>query len=315
MTHYKTLGVSKDATEEQIKKAFKKLALKHHPDRGGDSEKFKEIQKAYETLTKEREEYDESLNPSFGSFMDRLFTPRRRTQKTSDVRFELRISLEDAFMGNTKKLKITRKILCESCDATGTKDGSQLKCIQCHGTGRVKYIRQMGMMQILQEHGCPACDERGYVIADHNMCQTCSGSAVVDKEQLLEVKIPKGSSTREAVLFSHMADEKPEHITGDLIVVFIVKTHPIFTRDKNDLRYRKELSLYEALKGYSFNIQQLDGSVITIKHNGLTQPNTTSTIANKGMTIKNSTERGKLHITFQVKLPELPDSILEQLRD
>ncbi len=320
MTHYDTLGVKKDATEQEIKKAFKKLALKHHPDRGGDKEKFQEIQKAYDILSDsvQKEEYDDSLNGRKPNFMDMFFNRRQQSQqhRGHDVKFELWVDLESVFVGAMKKIKITRKVICSTCDGIGTPlQENKTTCSQCDGTGHVSLLRHMGIMQIIQQQPCHNCQQRGYIILPEHRCSTCSGAGTKPQTEQVDVPLRKGCRDGEIIVFQGMADETPDTIPGDLLVYIKVKRHEMYERSDGDLYISKELNLYEALNGYDFVIKQLDGTNLRIQHTGTTQPETTTPIDGKGMPIINSQTRGKLWIRFKVKLPEeVPEHILHELK-
>lgn len=323
MTHYDTLEIKKDASEVEIRKAFKKLALKHHPDRGGDTEKFQEIQKAYDTLIDpvKRDEYNDSLNGGggrgIGSLFDMFFQQRQRhhVQKSPDVNFELSIDLEHSFTGATKKIKITRRIICSQCDGQGTPlEENKTKCPSCDGTGQISHLRHMGMMQIVQNQPCHHCQQKGYIIKPEHNCKSCNGSCTTNNTQELEIPLRKGCRDGEIIIFEGMADELPNTIPGDLLIHIRIKRHRVFTRKDNDLYIIKELTLYEALKGYEFIIKQLDGTNLRIQHSGTTQPETISSIDGKGMPLIDSPNRGKLLIHFKVKLPEnIPENIIDML--
>lgn len=323
MTHYDTLNIDKDATEADIKRAYKKLALKHHPDRGGDKEKFQEIQKAYDILVDHnaREDYNNEISGNKHSIFDMLFNQhsglhRRQQPKGSDVNFELSIDLEQAFTGVVKKIKITRKVLCSKCDGNGTPlEENKRVCQDCDGTGAVSHLRHMGIMQMVQRHPCQKCSQRGYIIPKEHLCTSCSGCGTTPQSQQIDIPVKRACRNGQIIVFEGMADEQPGTIPGDLLVHIKIRPHHIYTRKGDDLYMTKELKLHEALGGYEFVLKQLDGSNIRIQHTGTTQPETTTPIDNKGMPILNSTNRGKLWIKIKVVIPEnISDDIIKSLK-
>ncbi|PON85568.1 Terminal organelle assembly protein [Trema orientale] len=240
--YYEVLGVSKNATPEELKKAYKKAAIKNHPDKGGDPEKFKELAQAYEVLNdpEKREIYDQygedglkdgtgvggsSHNPFdiFESFFGRGgggafgggFGSRGRRQQGEDVVHTLKVSLEDLYNGAAKKLSLSRNVLCSKCKGKGSKSGTAGKCYGCHGTGMRVTTRQIGLGMIQQmQHVCPDC---------------------------------RGS--------------------GDIVFVLQLKEHPKFKRKYDDLYIEHSLSLSEALCGFQFALNHLDGRQLLIKSN------------------------------------------------
>ncbi len=319
-THYDTLNISKDASKREIKASFKKLAMIHHPDKGGSKEKFQEIQNAYNILINDntKAEYDDSLegnNNLFDLFFKR--NHHHQQQKGQDIRYELSLNLEDSYVGTIKKIKITRKIICCNCEGNGTPlPEHKITCTKCKGTGNISNLIHMGMMQMLQQQPCHFCKQKGFTISHENLCNKCSGTGTTNETKILEIPLRKGCNDGEIIVFQGMADEEVNIIPGDLLIHINIKEHKTYIRKNNDLYIKKELSLYDAIKGYDFIIKQLDGNNLRLKHSGITQPNTTTEVNNKGMPIVNSKEYGKLYITFSVKLPQnIPNNIIEMLKN
>ena len=255
---YEVLGIQKSASATEIKKAFRKLALKKHPDKGGDPEEFKKIQAAYEVLGDEekREKYDkyglEGLEagdmPEGGmDVFDLFFGGGRRRRgggggkrKAEDTVYPLKVSLEDLYNGKTAKLAITRSVM----------KGEPKKCTTCKGQGVVVQMRQIGpgMVQQLQTR-CPDCPpgSGGYRV---NMKK---------ERQVLEVNVDKGASHNTKLRFSGMGNESPNAEPGDVVFVLQQKEHASFKRKGADLLIQKDISLSEALCGFKFVVRQLDG--------------------------------------------------------
>merc|ERR1711988_1149747 len=220
---YKLLGVDKNADENAIKKAYKKLALKHHPDKGGDPEKFKEISMAAEVLTdpEKKQIYDkygkEGLEEGGGGRRG-----PRGPQKGDDITHSLKVSLDDLYNGKTVKLAINRDKMCSDCNGKGGKDGAEKTCPDCNGRGAKVQLRQIGpgMVQQIQS-ACTLCKGTGKTISEKDKCKTCKGKKVNKDRKILEVNVEKGMKNGQKVKFSGEADEAPDTIPGD--VVFVVQ--------------------------------------------------------------------------------------------
>merc|ERR1719335_204067 len=260
---YKLLEVDKGASDPEIKKAYRKLAVKHHPDKGGDPEKFKEITKAYEALSdpEKRAKYDkygeEGLDgdggggdPSdifeslFGGGGRRGGGPKRR-QKTKDVVQPLKVTLEQMYNGATKKMAITR-------DVIDKKKGVQ-SCRQCDGRGVQVQVVRMGPMIQQMQSACDACGGQGKTFSTKK------------EREVLEVMIQKGSPDNHKVQFREMADEHPDKDTGDVLFVLKEQPHEVFKRKGADLYLERNISLVEALCGFEMEVTHLDGRKLIIK--------------------------------------------------
>jgi len=262
---YELLEVDKNATEPEIKKAYRKLAVKHHPDKGGDPEKFKEITRAYEVLSDadKRSKYDrfgeEGLEDGGGpgdpsDIFESLFGGggrrgggggARRRQKTKDVVQPLKVTLEQMYNGATKKMAITRSVIDK-------KKGIQ-ECRQCDGRGvRIEVVRMGPMIQQMQSQ-CGACGGNG------KSFQTKT------EREVLEVHIQKGSPDNHKVTFREMADEHPDADAGDVVFVLKQQEHSVFKRKGADLFIERKISLVEALCGFTFELTHLDGRKLLVK--------------------------------------------------
>jgi len=258
---YKLLEVDKNAGESDIKKAYRKLAVKHHPDKGGDLEKFKEITRAYEVLTdsEKRSKYDkygeEGLDDTgsvggptdiFDAFFNNRHPDQRRGKrpKTKDVVHTLQCTLEQIYNGHTKKMAITRNVI-------DTEKGVQM-CRSCYGCGRKVEVVRMGPMIQLQSQ-CNSCGGQG------------KSFTTKQEREILEVHIQKGSPDGHKIPFREMADEQPDADTGDVIFVVKQKEHPEFKRKGADLFIERTISLVEALCGFELEITHLDGRTLLVK--------------------------------------------------
>ncbi|MEE2022724.1 MULTISPECIES: molecular chaperone DnaJ [Alkalimonas] len=285
--YYEVLGVEKGADVKDIKKAYKRLAMKYHPDRTkGDKDlevKFKEIQEAHEVLTDEqkRAAYDryghDGVDPSrgaggfggnadFGDIFGDVFGDifggggrrgQSRAQRGSDLRYNLELSLEDAVRGKSVDIKVPTWVSCDSCDGSGAKKGTSAKtCPTCHGAGQVT-MRQ-GFFAVQQT--CPTCHGRGKIIPDP--CSKCHGEGRVEKTKTLSVKIPAGVDTGDRIRLSGEGEAGMHGApAGDLYVQVHVKEHPIFVRDGNNLYCDVPISFATAALGGEIAVPTLDGRV------------------------------------------------------
>lgn len=285
--YYEVLGVSKDASERDIKKAYKRLAMKYHPDRTeGDADleaKFKEVKEAYEVLTdsQKRQMYDQyghaafdqnggghggfgggqgDFGDIFGDVFGDIFgggggRRQSRQQRGADLRYNLELSLEEAVRGKEVEIKVPTWVSCEPCDGSGAKAGSKPKtCPTCHGAGQVQ-MRQ-GFFAVQQT--CPTCQGTGSVISDP--CNFCHGQGRVEKTKTLSVKIPAGVDTGDRIRLSGEGEAGMHGApAGDLYVQVSVREHPIFTRDGNNLYCEVPISFTTAAIGGEIEVPTLDG--------------------------------------------------------
>ncbi len=289
--YYETLGVAKDASDREIKKAYKRLAMKFHPDRTqGDKSKeetFKQVKEAYEVLGDEqkRAAYDQyghaafeqggmggggfgggqDFGDIFGDVFGDIFGGGRRggggggsrARRGSDLRYNLEMSLEDAVKGKSVEIKVPTYVACEPCDGSGAKKGTSAKtCSTCHGHGQVQ-MRQ-GLFAVQQT--CPTCNGQGKVISDP--CDSCHGQGRVQKTKTLNAKVPAGVDTGDRIRLSGEG-EAGEHgaPAGDLYVQVNVKDHPIFVRDENHLYCEVPISFTTAALGGEIEVPTLEGKV------------------------------------------------------
>jgi len=325
---YELLGVNKDADQDAIKKAFRKMAMTHHPDKGGDPEKFKEMSKAYEVLSdpEKKETYDEYGEEGLeqggggggGGGMDifsELFSMggggsrggrSKQKKKGEDVMFPLKVDLADLFNGCTKKLRLTKNVICQVCLGKGGK-GVQA-CKDCKGHGIKLAVRQIGPGMIQQmQTTCTACQGQGQVIADKDRCKKCKGACTVKEKKTLEVFVTKGMTHGERIVFNGEADEAPDTVPGDVVVVLQQKEHPYFTRQNVHLFMKKKISLLEALCGFEFTINHLDGRKLLVKSGAetITKPGDFKVVRDEGMPHKkNHFVRGSLYIEFIIDFPK-----------
>jgi DnaJ homolog subfamily A member 2 len=316
---YKTLGINKDATEQEIKKAYRKLAITMHPDKGGDPEKFKEISHAYEILsdTEKRTIYDEQgeegLEGGGGGGAADIFDlfggggrKQQGKRKGEDVNFPLKVDLEDVYNGTSKKLRLTRNVICKACNGKGGK--SVTTCRDCKGQGVKMMLRQIGpgMMQQIQQP-CTACSGEGEICPEKDRCTECLGSKTTKEKKTLEVFINRGMGNNEKIPFPGEADEAPGTTPGDVVVILQVKDHATFKRDHVNLFMKKEITLQEALCGFSFQIQHLDKRILKVSSDPgiVVRPGDLKLLRDEGMPYeKNPYTKGGLYIEFKIIFPE-----------
>ena len=285
--YYEILGVAKGADEKDIKKAYRRVAMKYHPDRNPDDPdadtKFKEATEAYDILMdrEKREAYDQfghaGVDPSmgggdggfgggnfsdiFGDVFGDIFGGgrggRAGPQRGSDLRYTLDISLEDAVRGTTVDIRVPTLAVCTTCNGSGAKKGSSPKtCGTCGGIGQVRM--QQGFFQVQQT--CPTCRGRGTIISDP--CPSCRGQGRVEKTKTLSVKVPPGVDTGDRIRLSGEGEAGPDGgPAGDLFVQMSVKAHPIFERDGRNLYCEVPITFVDAALGGELEVPTLDGRV------------------------------------------------------
>ncbi|PIM98233.1 Molecular chaperone (DnaJ superfamily) [Handroanthus impetiginosus] len=233
---------------------------------------------------------------------------RSRKRQGEDVVHPLRVSLEDLYNGTTRKLSISRNILCTKCKGKGSKSGSLGRCHGCQGTGVRTTSRQIGpgMIQRVQ-HVCSACRGSGESISERDKCSQCKGMKVTQETKVLEVHIEKGMQHNEKIVFSGESDEAPDTIPGDIVIMLQQREHPKFKRNSDDLHIEHNLNLREALCGFQFVLTHLDGRKLLIKSKPgeVFKPDCCKAINDEGMPhYKRPFIRGRLIIHFNVEFPD-----------
>ena len=344
--YYEVLGLNRDASEEDIKKAYRKLAMKHHPDRNPDSkdaeEKFKEAKEAYEMLTdaEKRRAYDAyghaGVNPqmgmgggmgpgqegfggfaeAFGDIFSDIFgggqgRGRASVFRGADLRYNLEVTLEQAARGTETKIRIPTMETCETCKGSGAKPGTQPKtCDTCHGSGTVRLSQ--GFFSIQQT--CPTCHGTGKTVSDP--CATCRGAGRLKKHKTLAVKIPAGVDEGDRIRLSGEGEAGVNGgPPGDLYVVMHLKPHGVFQREGDDLHCEMPISFAQAALGGEIEIPTLDGSA-KIKIPVETQTGQVFRLRGKGIKGVRSSYPGDLLCQVVVETPvRLTDRQRELLRE
>ncbi|CAH3042484.1 unnamed protein product [Porites lobata] len=332
-TFYDILDVSPSATPSELKKAYRKLALKYHPDKNPDAgDKFKQISHAYEVLSDERKRqiYDEGGEEALsgGGDMGGFHSPMdifdmffgtghgrhrgRQERKGKDMIHQLKVSLEDLYNGTTRQLALQKNVICAKCEGRGGKKGSVVTCNTCHGSGMYIRIHQIGPGMVQQIHTqCRDCGGSGERIPEKDRCKNCQGRKTVKERKILEVHIDKGMRDGQKITFSGEGDQEPGIEPGDIIIILDEKEHPLYKRNDMDLRRKMELELVEALCGFQRTIDMLDQRklVITSLAGDVIKPGDVKCVMNEGMPrYRSPFEKGRLIITFEVKFP--PDGFI-----
>jgi len=276
---YDILGVGQKASQDEIRKSYRKLAVKLHPDKGGDPEKFKELSTAYEVLSdpNKRDSYDkygeEGLREGGGGeadIFDLLMGGGRGKQKnvkkkTKSKLQQLKVTLEDLYNGKKKYLEITRYRTCETCKGSGSKvKDANTTCSGCKGKGMKTIQRQIPMGIIQQTVQCPDCKGEGTMIKEKDKCKDCKGEKATQKKKLLEVEIEKGANDGKRYTFTGESDEFPDVEPGDIVIEIMQEKHSRFVRKGADLVYNLDITLLEALTGFKVVLEHLDGRKVLI---------------------------------------------------
>jgi molecular chaperone DnaJ len=329
--YYEVLGVARTANEAELKAAFRKLAMQHHPDRNpGDKDcehRFKELNEAYDVLKDgdKRAAYDRfghaafehgsggghgfgaDFASTFADIFDDLFGMGGRRggrpsgrERGADLRYNMEISIEEAFAGKTAQIRIPTSVTCEACSGSGAKPGTRPRaCPTCNGQGRVRHAQ--GFFTL--ERTCPACHGRGQVIEDP--CPSCSGSGRVTRERMLSVNIPPGVEDGTRI---RLAGEGEAGVrggpAGDLYIFLSLASHQFFQRDGADLHCRVPISMVTAALGGSFDVPTIDGGKTKVKVPEGTQSGRRFRLGGKGMPVLRSKQMGDMYVQVMVETPQ-----------
>jgi len=328
--YYEVLGVTRSCTEVELKTAFRKLAMQHHPDRNpGDKDcehRFKELNEAYDVLKDgdKRAAYDRfghaafehggmggpGFGADFGSTFADIFegifgmaSARGRgsgRERGSDLRYNMEISLDEAFTGKTAQIRIPTSVTCEACSGSGAKAGTKPKpCSTCGGAGKIRHAQ--GFFTL--ERTCPTCHGRGQVIDDP--CKVCGGGGRVTRERTLSVNIPTGVEDGTRI---RLAGEGEAGVRGgppgDLYIFLEVAPHEFFQRDGADLHCRVPVSMSSAALGGEFEVPAIDGSKVRVKVPAGTQTGRRFRLAGKGMPVLRAKQTGDMYVQVAVETPQ-----------
>ncbi|XP_049798007.1 dnaJ homolog subfamily A member 1 [Schistocerca nitens] len=341
-TYYDVLGVKPNCSLDELKKAYRKLALKYHPDKNpNEGEKFKQISQAYEVLSnpEKRRIYDQGGEQAlkegggngfsapmdiFDMFFGQAFggrgRGRARERRGKDVIHQLSVSLEELYKGAVRKLALQKNVICDKCEGRGGKKGAVETCPACHGNGMQVHIQQLGpgMIQQIQSM-CSECRGQGERINPKDRCKQCQGKKTIRDRKILEVHVDKGMVDGQKIVFGGEGDQEPGLEPGDIIIVLDEKEHEMFKRSGCDLIMRMNIELVESLCGFQRVIRTLDDRdlVITCIPGEVTKHGDVKCIMNEGMPqYKNPFEKGRLIIQFLVNFPAtIPPDVIPQLEN
>ena len=338
--YYEVLGVSRGASEDEIKKAYKKMARKYHPDLNpGDKtaeEKFKEVNEAYEVLSDadKKARYDQyghagvdpnfgaggfgggfdgsfdfgDLGDIFGSFFGGGFGGGRRTnpnapQRGESIRMSIAISFEEAAFGCEKAVTVERYETCDTCHGNGCAPGTSPEvCPDCHGTGTVQVRRQTPMGVFATSSPCPKCGGKGRII--HQPCKDCRGSGMVRKKKTIQASIPAGIDNGQTISIRGQGNAgKNGGPAGDLLITITVRPHELFRREGTSVLCEAPITFTQAVLGAELEIPTIDGKVNYTLPEG-TQSGTTFRLKGKGIPSINGRGRGDQYVTVYIETPK-----------
>ena len=314
--YYEVLGVSRGASEDEIKKAYKKMARKYHPDLNpGDKtaeEKFKEVNEAYEVLSDadKKARYDQygHLGDIFGSFFGGGFGGGRRTnpnapQRGESIRMSIAISFEEAAFGCEKAVTVERYETCDTCHGNGCAPGTSPEvCPDCHGTGTVQVRRQTPMGVFATSSPCPKCGGKGRII--HQPCKDCRGSGMVRKKKTIQASIPAGIDNGQTISIRGQGNAgKNGGPAGDLLITITVRPHELFRREGTSVLCEAPITFTQAVLGAELEIPTIDGKVKYTLPEG-TQSGTTFRLKGKGIPSINGRGRGDQYVTVYIETPK-----------
>jgi DnaJ family protein A protein 2 len=307
---YKDLGVDQKADSNEIKRQYRLLARKHHPDRGGDPEKFKKIQAAYDVLSDDakRKAYDATGDPNADPNM---MPSGRRKPKGKSTQFELEVPLEQFYTGHTRRIRVTKNIICETCSGKGGQGVTT--CPPCRGRGVRVVDRQIGpsMIQRMQME-CDRCGGKGQVVPEGSKCMPCRATGIKKETKVLSVEITRGMKHNEKIIFNEEGDQHPDVTPGDVVVILKGQEHPHFTRtpDGCHLYIKKNISLLEALTGFQFTITHLDGRTLLVssEEGKIYKDQDVKAIKEEGMPVQGGATHGHIYITLNVEMPTRLDA-------
>jgi molecular chaperone DnaJ len=333
--YYQILGISKESSQEEIKKAFRQLARKHHPDLNQGNkeaeEKFKEINEAFQILSnpQKKVQYDQYGSSTFSSEdiagfrnqrfnFDDLFSnfgfddifgmfsegkrQREDYEEGVDLRYDLEITLEEAFSGIKKTIEIPVHEICKKCKGLGAEEKDLKECDKCHGTGELRRVRRQGFTHFVSVSPCDKCKGLGKIITKD--CETCKGKGKTEKIQKIKFNIPKGISSGQYLRIEGKGEPGKNAPSGDLYIVIHIKKHPIFKREEENLFLDKTLSLTTAIFGDEIEIPGIDKK-IKLKIPAGTQSHASFRLESQGMPFINSRKRGDLFVKITVNIPNI----------
>lgn len=331
-TFYDILGVKPGCSQDDLKKAYRKLALKYHPDKNpNEGERFKQISQAYEVLSdpEKKKIYDKGGEQALkeggggGHFsspmdifdmffnMDSRMDGSRRKRKNPDVVHQLSVTLEELYKGTVRKLAVQKNVICDKCEGIGGKKDAVETCPTCQGSGFQMHVQQIGPGMLHQIRStCNECKGQGKRIRHKDRCRQCNGRKTIRDRKIFEVYVDKGMVDGQKITFADEGDQEPDKEPGDIVILLDEKEHDRFKRSGNDLIMRMDLELVEALCGFQRVIKTLDDRdlVITSIPGEVIKQNELKCIMGEGMpTYKEPFNKGRLIIHFNINFPKSID--------
>ena len=344
--YYNLLNINKNASPSEIKKAYRKLAVKWHPDKNQNNkeqaeEKFKKISEAYQVLSdpKKKEIYDKfgkdglennGMGGFDGSNMPDIFSKffggqmgrnRQTEQEVPPVKTAIMVSMEDIYNGNIVEIEIDRKSSCKKCNGIGFTDNIDHKCKKCKGSGKINIQRRMGPMIQIMETSCNICNGKGIDINNNNICKCCNGNKTTIEKFKKKVNIPKGIYSGEYFIINNEGNQYPNKNKRSDIAVFVEEeTHPLFKRgfsiggkmDPSNMLLEIDISLAEALCGFNKNIKYFNNENFNISIDEIISDGDIKIILGKGMKKFNKFGVGDLFVKFNVQFPDKDSFSFEQ---
>jgi molecular chaperone DnaJ len=331
--YYEVLSVSRTCSDDDIKKAYRKLALQFHPDRNNApeaTERFKEATEAYQVLSdaEKRTMYDRFGHSAFergagggsvdfsnfvGLSIEDLFESffgnagargaRQRVQRGQDLRYDMHLTLEEAVFGTTKEISLTKHASCGRCTGSGMEPGSQrTKCTRCEGSGEIRRMQQSIFGQFVNVTLCDRCNGEGQIISDP--CTECQGRGVVRAKQTVAVDVPAGADEGIQLRLNGQGEPAPRGgVAGHLYVVLHVQPHRFFKRQGNDLLLEMPINVAQAALGDEFAVPTLDGKEVPLKVAAGTQSGRIVRIRGEGVPFLREHGRGDLQVHVKVRTP------------
>jgi len=351
--YYQILGISRNASQDEVKRAYRKLAHKYHPDKGGDEKKFKEINEAYQILSdkEKRSQYDRfgrvfeggaGAEPGFdfqwawgepgmgfdfedfGDMVEEIFgsgfsRKRKDPRRGKDIEVELEISLEEVLQGREKEISLLKMITCSRCQGTGAEPGTPIKeCFSCRGTGQVQQIKKTPFGSFTRYTICPECGGEGF--RPEKPCNVCKGEGRVKSEEKIKIYIPAGADTNQVIKVEGKGEAgKRGGKPGDLYVRIFVKPHPAFKRKGDDLYVSLPISFTQAVLGDEIEVLTLEEKKILLKVPQGTESGKILRISGKGIPHFSGYGRGNMYVELIVKTPKRltkkQKELLEKLKE
>jgi molecular chaperone DnaJ len=342
MDYYELLGVSKSASQEEIKKAFHKLAHKYHPDKGGDEKKFKEINEAYQVLsdTQKRQQYDqfgrvfENGAPGgggdftwswqngaqgqgfdfedMGDIFENFFSfggggrraSRKDIKKGKDIQVEMEIGLEETLKPIERKITLNKQTTCQRCVGKGAEPGSKVnECFSCRGQGQVQQIKKTILGSYTTFATCPECQGEG--TKPEKPCNVCRGEGRVKGSEAIDVTIPAGIDNNQAIEIEGKGDAgKKGGRAGNLYVKVFIKKHPVFIRKGDDIYATQEIHYSQAILGDEIEIPALEGTKILLTVPAGTESGKILRVSGKGIPTFATSHRGNMYVQLIIKTPK-----------